>query len=199
LCAAAVPGRRCSRIGRPDYEGIQGAPSQNCRSRNHHCSPVTLLTRGALLEVTPGGVMAPILRGEGSQAPTCWGRPGSPRAGPAPALPAWRVVWRWAPQRCDGLSLLSAVGVGPGPRGLVAPARPQFRAGGRAMRGRQVNPPSSACPMRIPPRRFPVREGVCVGRATGTRRPQPATSGLGGTTKQRDDRGGCAGSAGGPL
>jgi hypothetical protein len=45
---------------------------------------VTLLTYGALLEVTPGEVMAPILRGEALQAPMCWGRSGSPRAGPAP-------------------------------------------------------------------------------------------------------------------
>lgn len=146
-------------------------PSQNCRSRNHHLSPVTLLTRGALVEVTPGGVMAPILRGEGSQAPTCWGRPGSPRAGPAPALPARRAVWRWAPQRCDGLSLPSAVGVGPGPRGLVAPAHPPIPGRWSRNEGQAGESPTSACPMRVPPRRFPVREGVCVGRATGTRTP----------------------------
>ncbi|GHF18393.1 hypothetical protein GCM10014715_86690 [Streptomyces spiralis] len=59
---------------------------------------LTLLTCGALVEVTPGGVVAPILRGEGSQAPTCWGRFGSPRAGPAPALPVRRAVWSWRPR-----------------------------------------------------------------------------------------------------
>jgi hypothetical protein len=59
--------------------------------------PVTLLACGALLEVTPGGVMAPILRGEGLQAPTCWGRSGSPRAGPAPLIQFGSCVGLGAP------------------------------------------------------------------------------------------------------
>jgi hypothetical protein len=122
-----VPGRRYSRISWPRYEEVQGIPPRSCRSRNHSHPAVTLVTCGALLEVTPGGVMAPILRGEGSQAPTCWGRPGSPVPGLLllSQLREPRGVGR--PQGCDGPALQCAVGVGPGtqgPRGTCSPPIP---------------------------------------------------------------------------